>query len=97
VTQNNGQLLGYPVRVLSYFFTTIISGYCLRAEIQPNTGFITLWLYPFLPLQSPGILTTDKNLARDYESHSIVGFFFETTPMDTIMRNHSLQTGVNSD
>jgi len=51
------------------------------AEIQPHDGFITQWVFPFLPLQPSRILSMDSHLAtgRDYGSPHIVGFFFFTT------------------
>jgi len=47
----------------------------------PHDGFITQWVFPFLPLQPSRILSTDSHPAtdRDCGSPHIVGFSFFTT------------------
>jgi len=92
---NTGPNLGHPV---VFFFCRIFSplhsfGYCPRVSIQLLDGFITQWVFSFLPLQLPRILSTDSHSAtgRDYGSPNIVGFSFFTTNHATL--NGSIRWG----
>ena len=81
-----GRILPVGFFFCRIFFTTVIFGYCPRSAIQPHDGFITQWVFSFLPLQLSRILSADSHSAtgRDYGSAHIVGFFFFTTNHTTL-------------
>jgi len=80
---NKGSNLEHPVVffLLTRIFTTANFWILSTAEIQPHDGFITQWVFSFLPLHPSRNLSTDSHSAtdRDCGSPHIVGFSFFTT------------------
>jgi len=82
---NKGSNLGHPVGLflLSRIFTTANSSNhtMVSSQIQSHDGFITQWIFSFLPLQPSRILSMDSHPVtdRDCGSPHIVGFSFFAT------------------